>query len=261
MTRAVLGGLGATLVLGMSSLPAAAHFQEILPSAAVVTQQTGGQETLRLRFTHPMEGEPLMTMGQPAEIGVLDHGKTTNLTAQAKLVKEDGKNTYTVSHAIEQPGDYIYYVKPAPYWEPAEGKMIVHYAKVVVDAYGDEEGWDALVGLPVEIEPLTRPYGNWTGSVFQGRVLADGKPVPFAELEIEYRGEGKIAIPADPFVTQVIKADPNGVFTVALPRAGWWGMAALITGAKTAKAPNGKEVPVEQGGLLWVNVQDMQATK
>ena len=28
-------------------------------------------------------------------------------------------------------------------------------------------------------------------------------------------------------VTQTIKADPNGIFTYAAPKAGWWGFAAL----------------------------------
>ncbi len=38
--------------------------------------------------------------------------------------------------------------------------MIEHYTKVVVDAFSAETGWDRLVGFPVEIEPLTRPFGS-----------------------------------------------------------------------------------------------------
>ena len=57
--------------------------------------------------------------------------------------------------------------------------MIIHYTKVVVNAMGAEEGWDTLVGFPVEIEPLVRPYGLWTGNAFRGIVKKHGEPVPF----------------------------------------------------------------------------------
>jgi cobalt/nickel transport protein len=68
-----------------------------------------------------------------------------------------------------------------------------------------------------------------------------------------------MVLPADSYVTQVVKADANGVFTVGLPRAGWWGFAALVTGARQGKAPDGSMVPVEDGGLLWVYVETLRS--
>jgi cobalt/nickel transport protein len=137
--------------------------------------------------------------------------------------------------------------------------MIVHYTKVVVDAFGAEEGWDSMVGFPVEIEPLVRPYGLWTGNIFRGVVKKNGKPVPFAEIEVEYRNsDNKVAIPADSYITQVIKADANGAFSYAMPRAGWWAFAALLEGDEQMKNPEGKMVGVEQGALIWVRVIDMK---
>jgi len=58
-------------------------------------------------------------------------------------------------------------------------------------------------------------------------------------------------------VTQVIKADANGVFAYSMPRAGWWGFAALIDGDEPMTAPTGEEVDVELGGLIWVRTVDM----
>jgi cobalt/nickel transport protein len=136
--------------------------------------------------------------------------------------------------------------------------MIIHYAKVVVDAYGSGEGWDAMVGLPVEIRPLVRPYGVWTGNVFRGVVLRNGKPVPFAEIEVEWMNDGSITPPSDAFITQVIKADASGAFSYAMPRAGWWGFDALVEGDKKIKSPTGKDVPVELGALMWVRAVDMK---
>jgi cobalt/nickel transport protein len=157
-----------------------------------------------------------------------------------------------------QPGDHVFFVEPEPYWEPAEECFIIHYTKVIVNAFGLEEGWDSELGLKTEIVPLTRPYGLWTGNVFRGVVKVDGRPVPFAEVEVEYYNQdGKVKAPADPYITQVIKADEKGVFTYAMPRAGWWGFAALSTADYKLKH-EGKEYPVEIGAVLWVRTRDMK---
>jgi cobalt/nickel transport protein len=116
-----------------------------------------------------------------------------------------------------------------------------------------------MVGLPVEIEPLVRPYGLWTGNTFRGIVRKGGKPVPFAEIEVEYYNEGRaVEPPADPFVTQVVKAGADGEFAYTMPRAGWWGFAALVDGDEPMANPDGEMVDVELGGLMWVRVLDMK---
>ena len=105
---------------------------------------------------------------------------------------------------------------------------------------------------------MVRPYGLWTGNLFQGIVKKNGTPVPFAEVEVEWRNDGTIVAPFDPYITQVIKADSNGAFSYVMPKAGWWGFAALIEGDQKMKNPEGKEVPVEEGALIWVNTRDMK---
>jgi cobalt/nickel transport protein len=133
----------------------------------------------------------------------------------------------------------------------------VHYTKVVVDAFGGGGAWDAEIGLPVEIAPLARPYGLWTGNLFRGIVKHNGQPMPFATVEVEWRNDGSVAPPADAFETQLIKADANGTFAYAIPRAGWWGFAALLDAPEPMPGPDGEPVPVEQGGLIWVRARDM----
>lgn len=239
--------------------PVWAHFQVLIPSTDIVTAEGKKTVDLSIVFTHPMEQGPAMEMAKPKQFGVLADGKKQDLTASLKPKKVDGKTAYDASYRIKAPGDYVFYIEPAPYWEPAEQKMIIHYTKVVVDAFAAEEGWDAMVGFPVEIEPLTRPYGLWTGNQFRGIVRKGGKPVPFAEVEVEYYNEGRqIHAPADPFVTQVVKADGNGVFSYTMPRAGWWSFAALIDGDAKMKSPEGKLVDVELGALIWVKTVDMK---
>lgn len=133
---------------------------------------------------------------------------------------------------------------------------------MVVNASGLPTGWDEEIGLPAEIIPLDKPYGLWTGNVFRGIVKHDGKSVPFAEVEVEYLNhdieknafvkQAKVNAPQDAFVTQTIKADANGVFTYAIPKAGWWGFAALMDGNKI----DGKDSEV--GAVIWVQAKDMK---
>lgn len=258
-------GIFSCLLLG--SGPASAHFGLILPSDDIVTPDDPKALTVQAKFLHPMEGH-YMEMEKPKRFGFLHKGQKTDLTQSLQARKgrsEDQDRDFTfweTTVTLKKPGDYLFFLEPAPYWEPAEDKYIVHYTKVCVQALGLEEGWDTPVGLETEIVPLTRPYGLWTGNVFTGRVLLKGKPVPHAEVEVEYLNESpgnpsKVAAPSDPYVTQVIKADGNGVFTYAMPRAGWWGFAALSEAPWKLKK-DGVPKPVEIGAVFWVHTADMK---
>jgi cobalt/nickel transport protein len=246
--------LAVSLIL-FSTVSASAHFLELIPSQDVLSE--GGPVLLNLIFTHPMAGKPVMEMAKPKRFGVLMGGSVQDLTSILKEKKVDGKTAWSAMYDLMKPGAAVFFVEPERYWEPAERKWITHYAKVVVDAYAAGERWNALVGLPVEIRPLARPTGLWTGNEFRGVVLRDGKPVPFADVEVEYVNDGSIKVPNDAFETQVVTADQNGVFSYAMPRAGWWGFAALVDGDKTMGL-DGKEAGTEIGGLMWVKTTDMK---
>ncbi len=249
------------------AIPAFAHFGTITPSDDVITQDDDKTLTVALKFIHPMEMH-YMEMVKPKQFGVVHDFKKTDLLDTLKALKgkspdQDQKFTFwTTEFKIRRPGDYTFFLEPAPYWEPAEDCFIVHYTKVCVSALGLEEGWDKPVGLETEIIPLTRPYGLWTGNIFTGQVLLKGEPVPFAEVEIEYLNESPgnmtvVVAPADPYVTQVVKADANGVFSYAMPKAGWWGFAALNE-AEWKLKQNGEDKGVEIGAVYWVHTIDMK---
>ncbi len=233
------------------------HFGVIIPSDDIVSQKDSKKITLEVKFMHPFEWQ-LMNMEKPKKFGVMVNDKNQDLLAELKNKKVKTFSFWEAVYSIKEPGNYIFYVEPAPYWEPAEEKFIVHYTKVVVNALGKEDGWDKEVGLKTEIAPLTRPFGLWAGNVFQGIVKVDGKAVPNAEVEIEYYNpNAKIKAPDEPFITQVIKADSNGVFTYAMPKAGWWGFSAINTADYKFKN-QGKDYPVEIGAVLWVRTKEMK---
>jgi cobalt/nickel transport protein len=243
----------ALVVLATLGTPATAHFQEIIPSADVLPD--GGPVTLSLVFTHPFEGGPAMNMATPTAVGLLQNGERTDLLDSLVEAPLGNAMAFTLTHDLAEPGAAVFYVEPAPYWEPAEGKFIVHYAKVVVDSYASGEGWDESVGFPVEIMPLTQPTGLWTGNLFTGVVTRNGQPVPFAEIEVEFINDQGIVAPNDAYITQVIRADANGTFSYAMPVSGWWGFAALVESDEPMISPDGAEVPVELGALIWVNAK------
>jgi len=247
------------MVIGMVvvAAPAFGHFGMIIPADDMIAPADSKTLALQVMFAHPMEGH-YMDMHKPVRFGVLARGAKTDLLDTLAEKKVGESSTWQASYTLTRPGDHIFFVEPAPYWEPAEDCFIVHYTKVVVNGFGLEEGWDEAVGLKTEIIPLTRPYGLWAGNVFQGMVNVEGNPVPYAEVEVEYYNKNKsITPPAGPLVTQVIKADGNGVFTYAMPKAGWWGFAALNQDKGTITR-NGEEKPVEIGAVIWVQVYDMK---
>lgn len=234
--------------------PALAHFLEIIPSSDIVA---GGEVTVELTFTHPMDRGPAMEMAEPETVGVMREGTVIDLHDRLKAREVDGVRAWRVAHTPEVPGGYIYFAVPQPYWEAGEGKSIIHYGKVVVD-FASGEGWDALVGLPVEIQPLSRPYGLWTGNLFRGVALKDGKPLAGAVVEVEWRNDGTVKPPSDAFITQVTKTDAAGVFAYAIPRAGWWGFNVLTEAEAPIPSPEGKPAPAELGGTIWVHAVDMK---
>jgi len=241
----------------MSASQVFGHYGMVIPSDSMVMQEDDKNVNLQLSFSHPFEMVG-MELVKPKTFGVVANDKKEDLGSALKPTKVMDHSAWQADYAIKRPGVYMFYMEPQPYWEPAEDVFIIHYTKTVVTAFGDDEGWDGEVGLKTEIVPLSKPYGLYAGNVFQGIVKLDGKPVPFAEVEVEYYNkDGKAVAPTDYMVTQTIKADPNGVFTYAVPKAGWWGFAALNEADFKIKK-DGQDKGVEIGAVLWMHFEPWQ---
>ena len=233
------------------SSPALAHFGMVIPSMPVVEEKKDATLSLELSFSHPMEmvGMPL---AKPKSFTVHVDGKAQDLVPSLAPAKILDHEAWKAQYTIKRPGVYWFAMEPVPYWEPAEDCYIVHYTKTVVAAFGEEEGWDRSLGLKTEIVPLTRPFGNYAGNVFSGQVLRDGKPLAGAMVEVEYYNRNHAyTAPNAHLVTQVVKADANGVFVFGVPFAGWWGFAALSTSDQKMDY-KGEAKDVELGAVLWM---------
>ncbi len=233
-----------------SATIASAHFGMLIPDADELTQEKRSVN-LTLSFSHPFEMVG-MELEKPAEFFVVQDNETkVDLLDTLKSTKVMGHAAWQTSFTPRQPGQYAFVFDPVPYKEDAENNYIRHITKVVVDAFGEGEDWHKPLGLKTEIVPLTRPYGNYAGNVFQGVVMLDGKPAPYTRVEVEYYNkDGKRTAPNERMVTQEVIADQNGVFTFACPWKGWWGFAGLNADSQPYK---GREL--ELGAVIWVDMK------
>lgn len=228
-----------------------AHFGMLIPEQNVINQEKKSIQ-FNLAFAHPFENIG-MELVKPKKFSVTIDGQTTDLTDTLRPATFMQHGSWETGFTFKKPGVYHFVMEPAPYWEQGEDVSIIHYTKTIIGAFGDDQGWDTPSGLPAEIIPLLRPFGNYAGNSFTGQVLLGGKPAPstLVEVELYNRGNG-LRAPTDYHITQVIKTDGNGIFNFTCPLSGWWGFAALHEADYTIKDPKGNEKGVEIGAVLWI---------
>lgn len=242
-------------LLALLTSEAFAHFGMVIPTENIITPEKKSV-SVEVSFSHPFEMIG-MNMVKPKQFQMISGSDKIDLLPQLKEGKVMEHQAWTTDIAIKKPGVYSLVMEPEPYWEPAEDLSIIHYTKTIIAAFGDDQGWDEPVGIATEIVPMTRPFGNYTGNSFSGKVLLNGKPVPGAAVEVElYNKDKRYTAPSDYHVTQVVKADENGVFTFTCPQPGWWGFSALNEADYKLKNPAGEEKAVELGAVLWIYLDE-----
>lgn len=231
------------------ALPAHAHFGMVIPDSPLV-QAPDRNVSLTMAFAHPCEGVG-MDLQKPAAVTVYGQGAPKNLVATLKPATVMDHKAWTAEYTFKRPGVSWFVMQPEPYWEPAEDCFIVHYTKTAVAAFGAEDGWEGPLGLPIEIVPLVRPFGNYAGNIVRGQVLKNGKPLADTVVEVEHYSAGKRQPVSDYHITQVVLTDKDGYFSFNCPWPGWWGFAALSEADQTMKQ-DGQDKAVEIGGVLWL---------
>lgn len=266
--------LGAAL--GVCSVSAYAHF------VVMYTPQTAllraSDVPFNIVFTHAFAGGPTMAMAKPQRFYYVKRAGRGEPTEEVDLSQyleevqwQNGDSTVSAWKAniprseMRSLGDYQIVVQPEPYLEEAEGLYIQQFAKVMVNVGGVPGNWGETLGLPAEIHALNKPYANWVGGVFRGVVVSEGIPVPFTQVEVEYlnhpldvennrfQEEGLINPPHPSLEAVVILTNELGEFSFAMPKAGWWGFAALTVGPE--QEYNG--MPLSQDAILWVQATEL----
>ena len=222
-----------------------AHFLAFLPSSDIISNQKESLVKFDSMFIHPFE-QTGMHMDKPA--GVFLEKRTVSLPLEK--TKKFNHQAWSSEYKIKKPGVHKFFVKPNLYFEEAEGKFISHVPKVILSAFGREDGWDKPIGLDFEIIPLVKPFGLYAGNLFQGKVLYKNKVMPNIEVEVELYNEFGLKAASDAHITQVVKTDKNGIFSFVMNHKGWWGFAALVE--KRSKEFKGKTYPIEDGALICI---------
>ena len=262
--KTLISSIAAVTIMSSSAL---AHFQMVYtPNTAL---EKGKTIEFKHVFTHPFADEHTMDMAGVEEFYVIQKGKKTNLKDTLKGITFQGNHNsgkgFESKYKARKMGDHLFIMKPVPYFEANEDAYIQQITKTVINVAGAPTDWDAELGLKAEIVPLTKPYAIWEGGSFTGVVKSKGVRVPYAEIEVEYlnrdvdmknnkMGPSHVEAPQDAFVTMTIKANKDGEFTFAIPKAGFWGFCALGVGSD--KSYKGKEL--SQDAVIWVEAKPMK---
>ncbi|NVK19435.1 MAG: DUF4198 domain-containing protein [Methylocystaceae bacterium] len=242
-----------------------AHFQLVYTPDSNIEKPA--ELPLKLVFGHPMENGHTMDMDKPLEFYSVFKGKKTDLLDTLKPITFTGTSNsgkaYEGSIKIKRNGDYGVVLVPSPYMEKSEDIYIQQITKVILNKGTAPTDWNEPMGLKTEILPLNKPYGAIVGSTFSGVVLKEGKPAAGVEIEIEHmtaepdmtaNKPSSDASATHPGGTIVAISDQNGQFSFGIPKAGYWGFAALGSGPDTEF--NGKEL--SQDAVLWIQAFDLK---
>jgi len=258
-----------TLLLAMAlatvtSSSAIAHFQSLYtPEANLAAPRI---IPIDLIFWHPQSSGAVMNMGQPREFFMIHRGERTDLMDLLQPItfttEVNSGAAFRADVELRGAGDYILAMVPEPYYEDTEDIYIQQITKTYVNRGQLPTDWDQPVGLPTEIVPHNKPYNVITGSTFSGQVLSNGEPVAGATIEVEYisitpdmdsHTAAAASLAPMPGGAIDIVTDGNGNFTFGIPRAGWWGLAALDIGPDTEF--EGKHL--SQDAVIWVSATDL----
>jgi cobalt/nickel transport protein len=234
---------------------AQAHFPILIHDADLGA--TSGPVTVIYATGHPFELE-MEPAPKPERLIYLDgRGPATNLTAslQATLFRGDTNGGAWQLRFEPARGDGLLALDSAASVDAAQKTVYREFVKVCLHR-GRQDGWHRRTGQPLEIVPLTRPYGLRPGMVFTGKLLRGDAAVAHTEVYFERLNERRPAsgaLPPEPLITFAVRTDANGQFTVALPDGGWWVLGAYVDDLGRVQH-DGKDHRLEGFAGIWLHI-------
>lgn len=163
------------------------------------------------------------------------------------------KKAWGANVALDKPGLYQFIIETRPWWNEAAQRYDQHYVKSVLPVYGVETGWEYPAGLPVEIVPLSRPFGLSNPCLFSGKVLDHGKARAGALVRAQRINLESCVVPSRWHEDTTVRTDDRGEFALILNRPGWWCCTAIVEGTPL-KGHDGDPRPLQIGSSIWVYV-------
>ncbi|MDE5833389.1 MAG: DUF4198 domain-containing protein [Desulfovibrio sp.] len=261
--------------------PSAKPLAVIAPNQPTYDKPLGGDENKNATAKREKELEADMLLGlvDPFEYAGKDMDRPQMFAVRIFNPSEDGfseerrdllgdleeirhldTKAWGANAALDKPGLYQFIMETKPWWDEEEGIFFRQQAKVIAPVLGVEEGWDRPVGQPLEITPLTRPFGLTAPALFSGVILKDGKPRAGSVVEMGYINSPKQKVPTDWHRVFKTKTDERGKFSFVLNRPGWW-YCQVNAPASPLKGPDGQLKETQESSLLWLYVDAMDPLK
>ncbi|MBL8864267.1 MAG: DUF4198 domain-containing protein [Planctomycetia bacterium] len=226
----------AVVVCFLATRESQAHYHVLLPDKTDVA--AGEEVKWTFRFGHPFEHEFFDASAPAAVYVVHPDGTRTDLTKSIEkytFAGSGGKMVagYRFAFAPPKRGDYTLVAVAPAVTVQGEDLPLKDVVKCVLHVR-TQNGWDQRVvdakTAPIELSPLTRPYGLMPGATVQVEAetaAAERKPIVRCEIEIEkYNSAPPKALPPDEFVTRTARTDRAGSASVTLLESGWWAITA-----------------------------------
>jgi len=249
--------LPALLTLALvATQPVHGHFPILIHDADLAAPQ--GQVTVTFAAGHPFELD-LEPVARPERLRWLDRrGRPTDVTAalEQTLFRGDTNGAGWQFVFSPPPGDVVLALDSASSTDARQKTVYREYVKLWLHR-GRQEGWHQRTGQPLEIVPLTRPYGLRPGMVFTGRLLRGDEPVADTEVYAERlndRRPNPDSLPPDALVTFAVRTDSDGRFAITLSDPGWWVVGAYAQDLGTV-SHEGQSWQLEGFAGAWIRVE------
>jgi cobalt/nickel transport protein len=184
-----------TLIVFLHLSPLHAHFPILIHNAELGATNTPVTVTFALGHPFELDFEPA---DRPTRLQLFDQrGHTTNLTSllQAAFFRDNTNAPgWRVQFDPAARGDHLLALDSAPFVSTTQKTVYRDYVKLWLHR-GAQAGWHQRTGQPLEIVPLTRPYGLRPGMVFSGCLMRDTEPMSDVEILIEHLQDRPLAAP------------------------------------------------------------------
>lgn len=265
MRRAWL--VGGSLLLGLLA-PAVAHYPMLIVDGGP-TWPTEGKLNVLFTIGHPFANDRFET-GPPTKVTLFSPTGAQiamNQHVAPAIIEYEGQqvNAHRLFWQFKKghrPGDYVL-AWELPVLEEKPQRKVQDYAKLVVHMPGEEPpgaqiGWWQRVKHPIEILPLSRPYGIPVGQAFRGQVVEDvegkahGMVGGVVEAETYAGGPTPDPLPELAAYRRAERTDDRGCFSVTLDKAGWWLLSCATDGGPGQQG--GEEGRLSRRAVMWIYV-------
>jgi cobalt/nickel transport protein len=240
-----------------------AHFNVLLPQDYARYETRKGQAIpFRMLWGHGYEHIWFDATPPRLLTAIAPDGSTTDLRGDLEPITvraADGRmaRAFAFTFTPERRGDYVLRLDAAPVWDEEEKHWLQDYAKTVLHVQA-KGGWERVVGQPLEVVALTRPYALHVGQVVKVRVLSNGKPLAGCDVEFE-KFQPKIpvesSLPPEPMITFETRTDELGYAVVGMYGTGWFALTAVHPTDKTMDK-DGHKGPIVERATLWIHVAE-----